>query len=83
MIIAVDIGGTKLSASLINGNSILESKRGSTPKSGSVEDLSFALEQLITPLLPSSQTLASPSAATYIPQPLAPVKLINEAFVCE
>lgn len=54
MIIAVDIGGTKLSASLINGNSILESKRGSTPKSGSVEDLSFALEQLITPLLPDA-----------------------------
>lgn len=51
MIIAIDIGGTKLSASLVSGNSLLESQRSSTPKSGSASDLSTALEQLITPLL--------------------------------
>nr|MDT0253791.1 ROK family protein [Endozoicomonas sp.] len=51
MIIAIDIGGTKLSASLINDNSLLESRRSSTPKSGSASDLTVALEQLITPLL--------------------------------
>ncbi|WP_067516418.1 N-acetylmannosamine kinase [Endozoicomonas ascidiicola] len=51
MIIAVDIGGTKLAASLVHNQQILESRRISTPKSGASGDLSHALEQLITPFL--------------------------------
>ena len=52
MIIAVDIGGTKISASLIHGNNVLNNRRGSTPKTGLASDLASALEQLIMPLLP-------------------------------
>ncbi len=52
MIIALDIGGTKLAASLINDNNIIiDSRRSSTPKSGCADDLASALEQLIAPLL--------------------------------
>lgn len=52
MIIAVDIGGTKISASLIHGNNVVNNRRGSTPKTGLASDLTSALEQLIMPLLP-------------------------------
>ena len=57
MIIAVDIGGTKLSASLINDQKVLDSRRSSTPKSGSAADLSAALEQLVAPLLPRATSV--------------------------
>lgn len=57
MIIAIDIGGTKLSASLIKDSRLINGRRASTPKSGAASDLIFALEQLITPLLSKATSI--------------------------
>lgn len=58
MLIAVDIGGTKLAAALIDNSRIIESRKMVTPKSGTAEALASALAELIKPLVSQADAVA-------------------------
>lgn len=58
MILAIDIGGTKLAAALINENNIIDRHRVNTPKSGRPDDLIAALQELVAPLKNRAELVA-------------------------
>lgn len=77
MILSIDIGGTKLAAALVNNNEIIEQNRLATPKSGTPEDLTSALKELVYPLLPRTTQVVVASTGLICDGKLSAVNPLN------
>ena len=58
MILSIDLGGTKIASALFREGEIVNRQQIQTPASGSSEDLSKCLSQLIKPQLDGVKAIA-------------------------